>query len=263
MSTVTPVNKALLPFFLLVFVLSIPFWWIGAITGVQLLPGLPVSALGFICPAAAAVLFIYKENKAAGVIGLLKRAYDYERIRTKIWYLPIVLLVPGVFLLSFELVRLLGSPVPTPRFTLQEPLVLFLIFFIAALGEELGWSGYAIDPIQARWTALPAGILLGLVWAAWHLIPLLQVYRQLEWIAWWFLYTVAARVLITWIYNNTGKSVFAATLFHAMMNVSWQLFPVDGSYFDPRITGLILTVAAAIVIALWGPRTLARYGIAR
>jgi membrane protease YdiL (CAAX protease family) len=41
---------------------------------------------------------------------------------------------------------------------------------IAALGEELGWSGYAIDPMQARWGALKASILLGIFWAVYHYI---------------------------------------------------------------------------------------------
>jgi membrane protease YdiL (CAAX protease family) len=71
--------------------------------------------------------------------------------------------------------------------------------------------------------------------------------------------TVAQRILIVWIYNNAGKSVFAAILFHAMSNLGWQMFPNHGSHYDPRITGLILAFAAAVVTALWGPRTLARY----
>lgn len=64
---------------------------------------------------------------------------------------------------------------------------------------------------------------------------------------------------MVWLYNNTGKSVFGAALFHAMVNVSWLLFPSYGSHFDPRVTGLIVSVAAAIVAVVWGPRTLARY----
>jgi hypothetical protein len=70
---------------------------------------------------------------------------------------------------------------------------------------------------------------------------------------------VASRVLIVWIYNNTGKSVFAAILYHDINNVSSFLFPNYGSHYDPRITGLITALAAAIVTVVWGPRTLARY----
>jgi len=166
--------------------------------------------------------------------------------------------MPGAMVLTYGLMRLMGSPVPTPQFPVLAPLVMFLAFFIAALGEELGWSGYVIDPMQDRSNALQASILLGLFWAIWHIVPFVQAHRPPGWIAWQCLYTVATRVLLVWLYNNTGKSVFAAALFHAMGNVSTFLFPIYGSYFDPRITGPIITVAAAIVTVVWGPRTLAK-----
>ena len=97
------------------------------------------------------------------------------------------------------------------------------------------------------------------MWAIWHWVPLIQADRSLSWIAWGSLGTVAQRVLIVWLYNNTGKSVFAAALFHDMSNVSWQLFPNYGSHWDPRIVGLIVAFVAAIVTIAWGPKTLARY----
>ena len=76
------------------------------------------------------------------------------------------------------------------------------------------------------------------------------------WIAWQCLNVVAQRVLQVWLYNNTGKSVFAAVLFHAMVNLSWQLFPNNGSHYDPRFTGLISAFLAVAVAVVWGPRTL-------
>ncbi len=167
--------------------------------------------------------------------------------------------MPSVMILSYGLMRLMGVQLPTPQFPVLEVLAMFIAFFIAALGEELGWSGYVLDPMQDRWGALQAGILLGLVWAAWHIVPLLQAHRSPAWIAWWCLGTVTMRVLIVWLYNNAGKSVFGAALFHTTINVSWQLFPIHGSHYHPRVTGLIMTVVAAIVTIVWGPRTLARH----
>jgi len=70
---------------------------------------------------------------------------------------------------------------------------------------------------------------------------------------------VAARIIIVWLYNNTGKSVFVAAFFHTMMNLTWQLFPVNGSYYDPHVTGLIMVLVATIVTFVWGPGTLAGY----
>ena len=256
MSTSTSISKSPLIFFLLVFAISIPLWLIGAVTPQQLLPGLPVSSLNVFCPLIAASILVYREDKASGVTKLLRRSFDYRRTQAKVWCVPTVLLNPGIAVLAYGLMRLVRLPLPAPQFPGVAALVMFLASFIAALGEELGWSGYAIDTMQDRRKALQASILLGLVWATWHIVPLVQAQRSPAWIAWWCLSTVAQRVLIVWLYNNTGKSVFAAALFHAISNVSTLLFP---EYYDPRITGLITAFAAVIVTVVWGPRTLARY----
>jgi hypothetical protein len=61
------------------------------------------------------------------------------------------------------------------------------------------------------------------------------------------------RVLIAWLYENTGRSVFAASLFHATSNVSQFSFPNYGSHYDPLVACLILTLAAAAVTFFFGP----------
>jgi membrane protease YdiL (CAAX protease family) len=223
-------RRSPLRFFLLVFALSVPLWLIGAVTPLQLLPGLPVSSLMVFCPLIAASILVYGEDKTTGVTELLKRSFDYRRIRAKVWYVPTVLLMPGIAILAYGLMRLVRLPLPTPQFPGLAVLVMFLVFFIAALGEEVGWSGYVFA----------------------------QADRSPTWIAWQCLTLVASRVLLVWLYNNTGKSVFATALCHAMQNVSWQLFPNQGSHYDPRITGLITALAAVIVTVVWGSRTLAR-----
>lgn len=247
-------------FFVLAFALQIPFLVVGAVTGLTLLPGLPVAALAAFCPGAAAAILVYRESKFVGVLALLKRSLD---LRSKIWLGPALLLMPLVMVLSFVVLRASGVPVPTPQIGLVPTVSLCVAFFVAALGEELGWSGYATDPLQARWGALLAGILLGLVWAVYHYVALAQVNRSLSWVAWWSLWTVALRIIIVWLYNNSGKSVLAATLFHTTINVTWQLFPVQGSYFDPRVTGLITVVVATLAVVGWGPRTLTRDATSR
>jgi uncharacterized protein len=248
----TPRSRSPLKFFLLVFALSIPFLVVGGVTGLQLLPCLPLAALAIVCPVTAAVICVYRENRSAGVTALLKRAFDYKRIRSKIWYAPILLLMPCVSVLSYGVMRAMGVPLPAPQFAILSTLGLLLGFFVGALAEELGWSGYAIDPMQDRWGALQASVLLGVVWAAWHIVPLLQAHRPPAWIGWWSLGTVAMRVLMVWLYNNSGKSVFAMALFHAMSNLAWQSFPIHGSYFDPRVHGVIMAFVAVVVTVVWG-----------
>lgn len=251
-------NRSPLTYFVLTFALSIPFWIAGALTDFQILPGIPLSALGLLCMVGAASILVYRESGVTGVTALLKRSFDFKRVKAKIWYAPTILLMPVIMTLSFIVLRLTGNQLPLPQFSFTTPFILFIVFFIAAIGEELGWSGYAIDPLQDRFGALGGALILGIVWAVWHFIPLLSVQRSTEWIVWWLFGTLALRVIITWLYNNTGQSVFMAVIFHAMFNVTWQLFPINGSYYDPRVTSLLMTMIAVCVVILWGPRTMVR-----
>ena len=73
--TIVSRSRSPLRFFLLVFALSIPFALIGEVTGLQLYPGIPVTALAFVCPAIAAVILAYRENGTAAVAQLLRRSY--------------------------------------------------------------------------------------------------------------------------------------------------------------------------------------------
>jgi hypothetical protein len=247
-------------FFVLVVVLTVPFWLLSAATGLMLAPGAPVAALAFVCPVTAAVILVYRDEQGAGVVALLKRSIE---VTSKRWLAPALLLLPAVLTLSFWVLRLGGGPVPVPEIAVLPTVLLCAVAFVGALGEELGWSGYATDPMQARWGALRAGILLGAFGTVYHYVPLAQAHRSVAWVAWWSLNSVAWRVIIVWLYDNSGHSVLVAALFHATINVTWQLFPVNGSYYDPRVTGVITALVAVIVTAFWGPTTLARYRFGR
>jgi membrane protease YdiL (CAAX protease family) len=238
-----------LAFFSLVFILSIPFWIIGQASPAELLPALPVGALMLLTPVIAASILVYQEEGAAGVRALLQRAFDFIRI-PPLWYVPLILLMPCLTVVSYGLMRLMRAPLPHPEIPLLLGLALWPALVAGAMAEELGWSGYAIDPLQERWGALPAAIVVGIVWAVWHIIPLLQAHRTAGWIAWWGLGTVGSRVVIVWLYNNTGRSVFAASLYHGTLNLCWQLFPNRGSHYDPRITSLLIISVATIVTIL-------------
>ncbi|MBZ0286011.1 MAG: CPBP family intramembrane metalloprotease, partial [Anaerolineae bacterium] len=170
----------------------------------------------------------------------------------------VFLLMPLIMVVEYIVMRLTGSAIPNPQVQLQAAPVLFVMFFIAAVGEELGWQGYAYEPLRGRWNALQAALILGIVWALIHIISDLQLGHTPIWILGQRLGTVVLRVLIVWLYSNTGGSLFAAIAFHAMNNVSTFMFPNNGSYFDPVIAFIIMAVIAIIVVVVWGSETLAR-----
>ena len=254
-------------FFLLVFVLAIPFWVAGPVAERFLangLPvGLPISSLMVCCPIFAAAILVRTKEGPHEVKELLKRAFDYRRITRRAWYVPILLLNPAVMVLQYGWMRLVGVQLPGVQVPVRMVAVSFVIFFIGAVGEEVGWQGYASDPLQNRWNALVAGVILGILGAVWHIIPLIQLGRTPAWIAWHCLSMVALRILVVWLYNNTGGSVFAAILFHAMYNLCTVLLPGHGWPYDPTVAFAILTVAVGVITFLWGPETLARYRYAR
>jgi hypothetical protein len=166
--------------------------------------------------------------------------------------------------LEYAMMKLTGMPVPDPQFTFIALPAFFVLFFVGGVGEEIGWTGYATDPLQARRTALEASIILGIVWAIWHMMPYFQGHNTSIWLLGQCGATVVLRVLILWIYNNTGKSLFAAIAFHASANLSeLVLFPIYGSHYDPVIAFFLLAVTAVAVVILWGPKTLADYRYAR
>lgn len=154
MNADTSLKKSPLKFYLLVFALSIPFWLFGAMAGslAESLPiNLPVSSLMAVCPLLAALILVYREDKPGGIKRLLQKVFDYKSIKKKIWYVPALFLMPVIMLLSYGVMCLMGLPLPKPYIPLLIIPILFIAFFIAAVGEEVGWMGYVVDPMQDRW----------------------------------------------------------------------------------------------------------------
>ncbi|MBI5839432.1 MAG: CPBP family intramembrane metalloprotease [Chloroflexi bacterium] len=265
MNSRTSANKFPWAFFFLVFILSIPLLLISSILGNKLpIPiNLPISAFMFIIPLAVALILSYRQRGSNGIKELLKKIFDFKKIKNGIWYAPILLLTPLIYFLSYVIMRLMGLSLPEPKIPFLIAPVLFLVFFIGATCEELGWTGYAIDPMQNQLGASNASIILGIVWQIWHIVPDIQAQNTANWIVWHSLYSVALRIFIVWIYNNTGKSVFAAIVVHAMDNISWSLFPNYGSGYDPFFTCIVAWIIVVVVIFLWNPKTLAQYRYTR
>ena len=103
--------------------------------------------------------------------------------------------------------------------------MLLMALIVGPLAEEFGWRGFALDPLQARWSSLSASFIVGIFWWAWH-IPLffMSGMLQSEWglgtaSFWAFAVTVLAlSILYTWVFNNTKCSILSAILLHFMYN---------------------------------------------
>jgi hypothetical protein len=258
-------NRSLRDFVLLEFALSIPFWGIGALAQARIIPDhVLFRAAWSLTPMIAAATLVYRVNKVAGVKEFFARILDYRRVKSKRWYAVVFLTGPLIVSLQYGVALWSGLRIPPPHLTPLVPLS-FLGFFLVAYVEELGWTVYALDTLQERHSAITAGILVGIVWASLHAPVWALAGQSLAWCTWQWLYVVALRVLMAWIYNNTGRSLFAMDLLHPGLFVWWYLWPVTGtglslpSVYDPRSLAMIATVLAVAVTWLWGPRTLAKW----
>ncbi len=155
-------------------------------------------------------------------------------------------------------------------------MTVYMLVFVA-LGEEVGWRGYALPALQARYNALLASVILGIIWALWHLPQFFNpatLYSDLPF-ALFAAYLIPFTVLITWVFNSTGGSILLAMLAHAVTNASTQLWKVLPEYSGgPEsmsaadaaaanvhvnlMTAVVLGAAAVVVVLVYGARNLSR-----
>src|SRR5215218_9068380 len=181
-----------------------------------------------------------------------------------LWYLVVIgpaVLAGGVVALN----TLLGGPPLSVDVSLLIA-VIFLAFSIfpgSALGEEIGWRGYALPRLQAGRSALSASLILGVIWGFYHL-PLYftgQAARPLSLFPPFLISVIALSVILTWVYNSSGGSLLMVVLIHATFNLPLTLFlePLGSRMTLPALLYFGLTVVAAIVVVIWaGPKHLSR-----
>ncbi len=228
--------------------LSVPLLVLGSRSDVRLLPGLPLSALMFVCPAAVAFWVAHRSGGLSGMRALLRRVCDADRAQPWTWHLVSAFVFPAVLLIEYVIMRLAHMPLPAPQVPWLQAPVLFALFFIGAVGEELAWSATLLAPLQARYGTLGAGLIIGVVAAIWHAVPFAQVHPSVSWILGQCLFTVAFRVVIAWIYTVSGRSLFAAVVCHTAYNTAWQLFPNQTSGYNPWLAAALTWGVVGITI---------------
>ena len=232
-------------------------------------------------PSIAGVITLAVTRGKEGLRDLVKRAL---RWRVDLSWWAVALLFSGLIALPAIAVNAaLGGGLPSLAFFKQEwhliP-VYFLITLVGGpLGEEFGWRGFALPNLQRKWGPLIASVVIGVVWALWHLpqffqpetfhaqigLPLLPLYIVAE---------VVLSVIITWVYNSTQGSLliggiilhnadnfWAVTLFtDATMTTAFQ----SGAHVQLDLQLYIVSVVVGVLVAVaLGLATKGRLGLAQ
>jgi membrane protease YdiL (CAAX protease family) len=253
------IKRAQLPlFFLLCLIISWIVWIPQALarlcgTQTPFTRDSPLNLLAVWAPAVSAILL---SRAMEGKTETQALFLSLRRWRTGIhWYLFILLYPAAIWFLARAIDYLFGRPFEfMPPILSYFPLdqsymvVAALVFaFPNTLGEEIGWRGFALPRLQAKYNALAASVLLGLFWAIWH-IPMwiandklgLDLFRSIITI-------IAYTIIFTWVYNSTSGSVLLTWLFHASITITQYILQTPLTLTDDivRWCGAILVVIIA------------------
>lgn len=205
--------------------------------------------LAFFAPAVAALFISFAVGGRAQVRTLL-RTITVWRVKL-LWYL-VAIGLPILLSLALPVIAVLTGSAAGFQLAPVSPLA--LLVFCLAIGEELGWCGYAQPGLETRHSVVAAAILVGVLWGCWHLpIFFIPDLPQGDFpFAAFVLFTAAFSVLAAWLLRRSERSVLIAALFHGAFNTFTFLTPsfstaerwwfIAGSY----------ALTALVVVALFG-----------
>ena len=218
--------------------------------------GWPTHVVSLLTPLLAAVLVVGFRDGRAGVRRLVRRMGRWRF--SPVWWLvavsPIVAL--GLILVGMGLA---GQDLPAwgdfarfnglPAYGVLSTFL--LVFVLNGLGEETGWRGYLQDRLQRRFKPLPATLIVSVVWAVWHtpFFFILSTYTGFNamTLVMFPLGLTSGAVILTWLYNHTGRSILAVALWHTLYNMA--VATRGATDLIQAVVTAVVMVAATVLIA--------------
>ena len=248
------------------FVLTYAVTWACFISVAAAIPartplGVVLVLLGTFAPSLVALWLTAQVEGDSGLRALLGGVFRW-RVAAG-WYLFALAYIPAIKL-TVALVHRLATGA-WPRFG-DEPWygILAAIAFSTPFqaGEEIGWRGYALPRLAARFGLVRASLLLGLIWACWHLpqffIPEADTYGQSFFV--YALQVTGLSVAMAWLYARTNGSLLLVMLLHSAVNNSKDIVP-------SAVPGAMSTFGLSASLVAWLTVTLlwicAAYFLAR
>ncbi len=185
--------------------------------------------------------------------GLAPTPLPTARVRTDLGYLVAACVIFGVLLAGMAATA--GYHPPGPKSFGGVPFGLLLVLqLIGACGEEIGWRGLLQPVLETHYRRWLAILVTGVIWALWHV----QVIAAGPVIALSFLVSTVTFAILLGTLGNGGvrQRIAVATVGHWLINMMTYLAVGADAHTSPQV--MLLAVAAAIVTAALGLRTLRR-----
>lgn len=212
--------------------------------------------IGTVSPSFVALWLTARVAGTRAVDALIDRVFEW-RVGAR-WYVFAVSYMAAIKLTAAVLHRALAGT--WPRFGGEAWYILAVAMFFSTwvqAGEEIGWRGFALPRLSQRLGLAGASVLLGVIWACWHLpfffVQGADTYGQS--FPMYLLQVTALSVAMAWLYAHTNGSLLLVMLMHSAINQTKDLVPsaVPGAA-DPFalssslvgwITGALLWTGAA------------------
>ncbi len=259
-------QQALSLYFAITFLLSWTIWFSGAALGyaASLEHFATFLFLGSFAPALAALLVSAWRGGAQEAQTLLKRIVQV-RVPFMV-YLATWFIFPSVISLGLVV---LGFPFKTDAalnigtLIIAMPINGFLTAFLSPgpLGEEPGWRGFATPQMQhlPEWQA---NIVLGLIWAFWHLpiAILFPEWRELMpnvdvglplWLVLYPISIIALTIMLAKLWKWSGQSIFICILFHGVINTTFHNFDKVSTPYSATVSFILLDVLLWLIVLIF------------
>ncbi|WP_420627962.1 CPBP family intramembrane glutamic endopeptidase [Candidatus Leptofilum sp.] len=202
----------------------------------------PVFLLAVWAPGIAGIFLVWRHYGRQGLKSFFRR-FTLWRMPLA-WWLYLLVGFPAIVYLGAVLNGTIGDPFPFSPWYEVFPALLMSLFLLGT-NEEFGWRGLALPLLQRKFSPFWAGLILGIIWAAWH-VPAFFI-SGLQYEAWsavpYFGGVIALSVILTPLFNSARGSLLIAYLYHfQMMN---PIFP-DAQPWD----SLFVALTAVIIVVL-------------
>lgn len=211
-------------------------------------------------PSISGVVLAALVERREGLRGFLTRVLEW-RIAVS-WYAVALLTAPILWMATLFALSLTSSSFVPGILTSTDRTGLVMAGVMVALAagifEELGWTGFAIPQLRRRHGVLATGLIVGVVWGAWHLLTNvfwagrasagelpLSFFLPASVASVLIGYLAAFRVLMVWVYDHT-QSLLLAMLMHASLTASVLILDPAG------LSGVaLLTYSFALAASVW------------
>ncbi|UCF26617.1 MAG: CPBP family intramembrane metalloprotease [Chloroflexota bacterium] len=212
----------------------------------------PLYILMSFSPGIAGIFLVWRHYGLKGLGSFFRRLTLWRM--PWVWWLFLIVGIPIIAYLAAALNGTINDPFPySPWYLVFPALAQFL--FLLGTNEEFGWRGVAQPLLQRKMAPIWAGLVVGIIWATWHL-PAFLFGGGVQYGAWpivpFFGGTIALSIILTPMFNSARGSLLIAYLYH--FQVMNPIFP-DGQPWDSLLFGI-----AAVVIVILNRRTMFKKG---